>query len=171
MPKYGYFQGTKEQPFHLSVGAVLYNDRGEIAAHHFKELTLQGETLSGFVVLMRETMESGETIKQAVNRGLMEEFGAKGDITHYLGSYVSIFPKDGVSIEKTGLYFLVKCTGWDVSRRKSDDPEAGSEIVWYKPDELIVTMREQALRIKYGTMDESSIVIRAQQYLNKLPNR
>ena len=33
-----FFQASKTQPYHLSVGAVLFDQNGYIACHHFKEI-------------------------------------------------------------------------------------------------------------------------------------
>ena len=33
-----FFQATKQRPYHLSVGAVLFDQNGRIACHHFKEI-------------------------------------------------------------------------------------------------------------------------------------
>ena len=33
-----FFQASKNNPYHLSVGAVLFNNEGLIACHHFKEV-------------------------------------------------------------------------------------------------------------------------------------
>ena len=56
---------------------------------------------------MRETMHPHETIETAIKRGLMEEFGAKGEIKSYIGSIKSTFPLHGgeTMVEKTTLYF------------------------------------------------------------------
>jgi len=33
-----FFRASKEQPYHLSVRAVLFDQQGRIACHHFKEI-------------------------------------------------------------------------------------------------------------------------------------
>ncbi len=32
-----FFKGTKEKPYHLSVGAVFINDEGLVCCHYFKD--------------------------------------------------------------------------------------------------------------------------------------
>ena len=98
-----YFKGSKENPYHLSVGAVVFNEENKICCHYFKRATLRKvfENFTDFYILMRETMEMGESIEQALHRGLMEEFGIIGDIITYLGSIKGSYPLGEVSIEKT----------------------------------------------------------------------
>lgn len=157
-----YYQGIKGKPYHLSIGAVAVNNKQEICTHYFKELAVQGTSISikDFYILMRETMEMGETIEQALHRGLMEEFGITGDIVTYLGSIRDDYfdPGKECKIEKTTLYFLVKTKTFNPDVRKKDDPESSSEIEWKTPEFLIEKMKEQAVRLKLGTLDESSIL-------------
>jgi len=151
-----YFRGTKSQPYHLSVGAVLVNDKAEIACHHFEKI--QG--LRELYILVRETMEPGETIENTLARGLMEEFGAKGDLTSYLGSLTSAFERDGENIQKTTLYFLVELKSIDTESRMADDPEKDSQIEWHPAEFLIKKMKVQGAKYKRSDLDESEILDR-----------
>lgn len=51
-----YFQGTSEHPQHLSIGAVLLNDKNEACCHKFNKENLKGywvdEGLDNFYLLM-----------------------------------------------------------------------------------------------------------------------
>ena len=47
-----FFQASQKQPYHLSVGAVLFDQNGRIACHHFNELFGQKDVY----ILMRESM-------------------------------------------------------------------------------------------------------------------
>ena len=137
------FQCTKESPYHLSVGAVLFNPTDKrIACHHFEDF--EGE--KDIHILMRETVEPGEAIEAAVHRGLMEEFGAIGKISRFLGPIVGKWRhgghKDGNEIYKTTLYFLVELLEQDVNRRKKDDPEFGSVIEWHEAEFFINKMKK-----------------------------
>jgi len=156
-----YFQGNKEYPHHLSIGAVLRNGKGEIAAHYFKHFrhTSIGE-FENFYLLMRETPEPGEAIETTLKRGLQEEFGATGNIVEYLGPIVANFPKGNTLIEKTTLYFLCDLISIDESLRAKDDPESVSEIRFLPPHVLIAAMKEQGLRINREDLDESAILER-----------
>ncbi len=69
-----YFIGQKKSPFHLSVGAVLLNKRGEVAVHHFPKSPKNPE----FFILMRRTLKPKESLETALEKGLREEFGMKG---------------------------------------------------------------------------------------------
>ena len=156
-----HFQGSTEHPYHISVGGVLQNEKGEIAVHYFKHVSHPefGEA-DDFYTLMRETLEEHETLEEALSRGLLEEFGATGNLSSYLGSLVSHFPKHGVSIEKTTLYFLLTCTSIDEKKRLKDDPEIQSEIRWVPPSELIHVMKSQGARIGREDLDESAVIER-----------
>ncbi len=160
---YNYFQGTLKNPYHISIGAVVKNDKGEICCHYFKELTLKGiGTLTDFYLLMRETIEPNETIEACLKRGLQEEFGIEAYLDSYIGSIVSKFtgPDDQTVIEKTTLYFLCTLESIDITKRKQDDPESHSEIQWIEPSKLIIKMKEQGKRLNREDADESVIVER-----------
>lgn len=58
------------------------------------------EAKGDIYLLMRETIEHGETIEESIHRGLLEEFGSTGDIKNFLGSIVSHFPLEGSSMAR-----------------------------------------------------------------------
>ena len=157
-----YYQGNNSHPQHVSVGAVLFNDKGEICCHHFYTKDLKGyyaeEGLDDFYILMRETLEPDETLEHALARGLKEEFGADGEVIDYVGSIEGHFLNKGVDVQKTTLYFLVKLRSQDVSRRGRGDIEDKSIIEWKSPDDLIPLMKEQTKRFGRSDLDESSIL-------------
>ena len=76
-----FFQASKTQPYHLSIGAVLFNQEGCIACHHFKEIF----GFKDIYILMRESMEDDETPLMTLHRGLKEEFGATAYPIAFLG--------------------------------------------------------------------------------------
>jgi ADP-ribose pyrophosphatase YjhB (NUDIX family) len=161
--KYNHFQGTPESPYHISIGGVVRNERGEVCCHYFDKVTLANiATFEDMVLLMRESLEPGESIETCLARGLMEEFGIKAELKSYLGSIVSRFPipKHDHLIEKTTLYFLCDFVSIDESLRKQDDVEAKSRILWLQPSELIVRMKEQGKRLNREDADESAIIER-----------
>lgn len=169
--KRNYFQGTATSPFHLSVGVVLINEKNEVACHYFKNSPEKapGEYrgLEDMYLLMRETPEFGESIEEAVRRGLMEEFGATGQIVTFLGSQEREFQGDTFSIIKTTVYFLVRLSEFDLTKRSHEDVEAESEIVFLAPDVCVAKMEEQWNRLKIETLNEAEIVLRAKQYLEQ----
>jgi hypothetical protein len=84
-----YFQSNTEHPYHLSVGAVVMNEKGEVLVHHFVRSDLPGYWpdlgINDFYILMRETIHPGENLEDALHRGLLEEFGATADLVDYIG--------------------------------------------------------------------------------------
>ena len=162
------YKGTAEHPFHLSVGAVLVNNKNEICCHYFKKFKSKTDLieLENFYILMRETLESKETLEQAVLRGISEEFGATGDILDYVGSIKSQFNRLNTPVEKTTLYFLVKLNNFDLSLRMKDDEEKLSEIQWHPIDFLISKMKDQSQRYKRTDIDESNILERVKNMLD-----
>lgn len=161
-----YFQGNDKHPQHISVGAILINDKGEVCCHHLFAKDVKGywkeEGLDDFYILMRETLEPGESLEHAVQRGLMEEFGAVAEIIDYVGSIKSSF-RDNVDttteIEKTTLYFVCRLIDQDLLRR-SGDVESTTAIEWQMSDYLIPLMKEQTKRFGRTDADESSILER-----------
>lgn len=161
-----YYQGTTKYPAHLSVGAVLLNDKQEVCTLHFNTISLpQYAHLSDFNILMRETIELGETLEQALARGLKEEFGAEGTIEAYLGSRKTIFEKEGVQVEKTTLFFLVQCKTFDPKKSQRDDVESEAEIVWVPFPTLKAKMRAQFERLHEEDINEAEMLERAEHYL------
>lgn len=152
------FHGTREYPYHISVGAVLVNEKGEVATHYFREFSHFGVRAMDFYLLMRESLEAGESIEACLGRGLLEEFGARGNMRHYLGSIVCTATKEDFEMQKTTLYFLCDLVSIHESNRKEGDPEGSSEIRWLPPTELIPKMQEQAARIGREDIDESAVL-------------
>jgi hypothetical protein len=148
-----YYRGVEQLPYHLSVGAVPRNEQGEIACHHFREIF----GLQDIYILMRETMEPGETPEAALHRGLMEEFGATATIDTYLGSLTTRLATDP-SIQKTTLYFLCNLNSIDLSLRMPGDLETESEVEWHAPNFLIEKMKAQGVQDPEGSLDESDVL-------------
>lgn len=162
-----YFQGVDDHPYHVSVGAVVINGKNNICCHYFGDNTLRNKfpKYNDFYILMRESMEMGESIEQTLHRGLKEEFNCKGEIITYIGSLRNKYFVGDTQIEKTTLYFAVKYLGQDEGVRDKNDPEGESEIQWQTVDFLVEKMKEQAIRLGNETFDESEIVARAKVYL------
>ena len=157
-----YFQGTKESPYHISVGAVLINDEGKVCCHYFEKQEVY--------ILMRESMELGEKIEDTLHRGLKEEFGAEAELIDYLGSNIINYSlEDNTIVQKTTLYFLCKLKNINVSLRSKDDSESGSEIQWKEIDFLISKFKTQNERLNRNDLDESEILERVKKKLSFNP--
>lgn len=165
-----YFAASKDHPYHVSIGAVMRNAEGKICCHHFDKLDVKSiGVFEDLYLLMRETIEPGESIEQCLHRGLMEEFGATAKLITYIGSKQDRFKiKDtDVEVEKTTLYFLCDCISQDELKRKEGDEEASSEIRWMDPAELAGFMKAQC--VKYGREDADESVI-VERVLNEFVN-
>lgn len=158
-----FFQARHEQPYHLSVGAVLFDQNGRIACHHFKEVLGHKD----IYILMRESVENEEDPLSTLHRGLMEEFGATAEPKVFLGSLSGYLPDAKLPFEKTTLYVACQLIEWDPARRDPNDPEAGSMIEWLEPSQLIELMQKQGKKFKRVDADESEMILRALPYIQE----
>ncbi len=157
-----FFQASQTQPYHLSIGAVLFDKNGCIACHHFKEILGHKD----IYILMRESMENNETPIMTLHRGLKEEFGATAQPIAFLGCLSGYLPGYPLSFEKTTLYIACQLVDWNPENRDFEDPEASSTIEWLKPDVLIALMEQQGIRFHHRIdADESEMIRRALPYL------
>ena len=162
-------QGAASHPYHLSVGAVLVNDQNEVVCHYVREplAGAPGEYrhAGNFYLLMRETPHAGETFEETLHRGLLEEFGATGEIVMFLGSQQGIFKADAFELKKTTIYFLVRMTSLDEKKRNKDELEGKGDIVFLPLTECIAKMKAQWERLHIETLNEAEIVERAKSFL------
>jgi ADP-ribose pyrophosphatase YjhB (NUDIX family) len=154
------FQHSKNNPYHVSVGAIVVHE-GKILVHkHVKKLTPErlhiflGD-LDEVYTLMRESLENNESLENAVIRGVKEEFGVQGDVIRYLGSIQAHVPLLG-GFEKTTLYFEVTCR--EVQERPSDDEEAHTLLEWHKPEDLLLVLEKQEQQTTRQELMEAKIV-------------
>lgn len=160
-----FFQASARQPYHLSVGAVLFDQQGRIACHHFKEIF----GYKDIYILMRESMEDNETPFMTMHRGLKEEFGAEAKPVAFLGSLSGYLPDARLPFDKTTLYIVCQLTEWDPEKRDLNDSEASSDIEWIEPEALIAIMKKQGDRFPHrADADESLMVQRALPYIQSL---
>ena len=154
------YSATKKYPFHLSVGAVIRRNDGKILCHYFDTLPDPLGHHEDVYILMRETVESGESMEEALIRGAMEEFGAAIKVDHILEAKIDKIVNDQKEFvwDKTTLYFACSLIELDIRERDENDFESASEIQWHEPDFLINHMKEQGKRTKRGDLDESRII-------------
>lgn len=154
------YAATKRYPFHLSVGAVIRREDGHILCHYFDTLPDPLGHHDDVYILMRETVESGESMEEALIRGAIEEFGAAIKVDHILEAKIDKIRNDDrdFSWDKTTLYFACSLIELNTRERDENDFESGSEVVWREPQFLIEHMREQGKRTGRGDLDESRII-------------
>ena len=159
------YQHSVVNPFHISVGAVVVNDKGEILTHKMLKKDVPADMLLAFnydsvqkdeiYTLMRETLEDGEVLTDAVMRGVREEFGVEGTVEKYLGSIQAKAFAWDKEFEKTTLYFQVSLT---TQNKRPEDPEDFSILEWRTPEFLIQKMQEQGQSMNRTDLDESKII-------------
>lgn len=159
-----FYLHTLPQPFHLSVGALLFDDDLRICVHHFQTRKLpedkqyHGGNLNEFYILMRESVEGEENLFQAVHRGLSEEFGATGTIERFLGTIDCSVTTPRHTFQKTTLYHAVRLK--ELGERPLYDEESTSNMEWHAPKDLLPLLEEQARRTDKMELDERVIIQR-----------
>jgi len=159
-----FYQHTLPQAFHLSVGAVLFNDKMEICTHHFiekyhpKELKYLLGGLDDAYHLVRESLEGDESLQSAVLRGVYEEFGAKGVVEKYLGPLTCTVKTPTKAFQKLTLYHSVRLT--ELGERPDIDEESHSEMEWYAPKELLDLYKKQATLTDREELNEVEVIRR-----------
>lgn len=148
-------QFSDEFPFHLSVGAIVMNDKKEVALHHFEQVAGYND----IYYLMRSTVMPEESFDEAINRGLLEEMGVVATIKHFVGTRVTIFNDlEGNPIEKTTVYFLCDLVDWDENKRNNEHRESDSTVVWKSLDEAKEILKAQHERTSEKDLCEFDVL-------------
>ncbi|MFM2424378.1 MAG: hypothetical protein RLZZ70_769 [Candidatus Parcubacteria bacterium] len=160
-----FYQYGLPQPFHISVGGVLFNEDYEICVHHFHKRDISPDVhflmdnLDDVWHLMRESLEGNESLHDAVLRGMQEEFGLVGAVDKYLGSKIDIITgPNQVPFEKLTIYHAVKLVSF--ADRPSHDEENKSVMEWYIPRNLIAIFDAQCAKTQRPELDERIIIER-----------
>lgn len=95
------FQATRDNPHHLSVGAILTDDEGR---HILMRLP------DGRLSMMTETVEDGESLEAALHRGLQEELQTQGSILSFAGATQCSVNDHRGTWQKTIVWFKVSAT-------------------------------------------------------------
>jgi 8-oxo-dGTP pyrophosphatase MutT (NUDIX family) len=140
---------SRQLPYHVSVGILAVNDRGEL-------LVLRRP--DGIHTLITGTIKPGEPLVETVVRELAEEAGGRGELTAFVGSTVMSFTWDGRRYDKTLLWHQVTVTNLDASLRDPQDAEADALPIWMTADHAIAVFCEQGAR--HGDWDFSDAVRR-----------
>ncbi|OGG66075.1 hypothetical protein A3I99_02140 [Candidatus Kaiserbacteria bacterium RIFCSPLOWO2_02_FULL_45_11b] len=160
-----FYQHSLPQPYHISVGGVLFNDNHEICVHHFfkKDIPEAVHFLMDFqddiYHLMRESLEGNEPLQDAVVRGMKEEFGIEVMVDKYLGAKIdTITGPDQDSFEKLTIYHSAKLVSQ--GDRLNFDIESKSMMEWHSPNELLKIFSEQCKKTGRPELDERVIIER-----------
>lgn len=156
-----YFIGQAKNPYHLSVGAVLVNEKREICVHHYESADGSKNVYS----FMRETVRFDDSLKGAVERGLAKEFGVTATVERYLGSLTSRFTNwENIDIQKTTLYFLCAYKGIvkkENVQEKHFEWVSKETVEWVTYPELLKKMETQSNFTARSDFDEVDILHRA----------
>ncbi|PSO43283.1 hypothetical protein BRC19_01310 [Candidatus Saccharibacteria bacterium QS_5_54_17] len=157
-----YFQHDSGGLYHLSAGALVYDNQGQILMHVFSKNVERNPFDSDIYTLIRETIEPNEPIEDAIHRGIKEETGSETELVDYLGAITGKARNfsSGVSFEKTTLYFAARLIDWQPDQRDQHDEEIDSDLRWYEPEKLIPLIKEQREITGSDDLDESLIVER-----------
>lgn len=125
-------RGNSTNPHHLSIGAVILEDKKVI-------LLKKG---IGIYTLPRETMYSQESLEETLIRGVEAEIGIIVKVEKYIGALITHFPRlDNTLVEKTTLYFLVSKISESVKDQTED--EKNDEVVSLDINEAIEILKSE----------------------------
>jgi len=161
-----FYQYGLPQPYHISVGAVVFNDQYEICLHHFfkdkvpERLHFLSDGLDEIWHLVRESLEGDESLQAAVLRGVQEEFGITGRVEKYLGAKIDVItgPQKIHPFEKLTVYHAVRAI--EYGERPDIDEESRTVMEWHSPAQAREIYRQQASLTTRPELDETIIIDR-----------
>lgn len=155
------FRSTASRPYHLSCGAVIFDNKGRILAEHYRQLSYDRSSriFANVYRLLTETMEPGESPEACVARGAREELGVTINVLGFLGSQSNLITIAGEKVEKTTIYFCCQLAGLESETNKLFRSSAGSyRGVWIEPDLLISEMIRASAAYNEGILSEENFV-------------
>lgn len=78
-------------------------------------------------------IEFGETVQEAIDRELLEEFGCTGKVEYEFPASTRVFEKDGKTNHWVVLRFLIRVNHEDV---RNNEPRSIDEVSWFTLDNL-----------------------------------
>ncbi|MDQ3076522.1 MAG: NUDIX hydrolase [bacterium] len=155
-----FYRSTKEKPYHLSVGCIVVNEKGEMLTRHFK--VFHGKEMEIFL-FPTETIEQHETLEETFHRGLLEEVGVQAEIISFIGSLMGPAQSGDKVFEKTVVYFLGKIIS--ISDPLTPNEDGMSTIEWHTPEFLLEHVLQQADYIQTSVLNEEKVIRTAQEVL------
>ncbi len=156
-----YFRSTKQRPFHLSVGGVVYNNKGELLTRHFSNY--KGRNVDIYL-FPTETIEPGESLEQALLRGLKEEVGVQAKIKGFLGTLVGFAKSKDKIFEKTVIYFLTELQ--TIGPPLFPEEDGQSSVEWHTPEFLLEQTKYLPQDMIHSVLNESSTIKAAQKIIS-----
>lgn len=123
--------GTKEDPFHLSLGIIAYNEQGKIAVV---------KTPEDYPTLPRKTAFLEEHYTETLERCAELELGYEIEYIRFVTGLLEDFTRDPETvIHKTTLYFEVRATKEHEAGKRD---ERVIEIVWITKEEALAMFED-----------------------------
>jgi len=160
-----YYHSAANRPFHLSVGLVIVNDKGEFLSKHFSDYRGQYENL---YIFPTETVEKDESLEHTLQRALIEEVGVLAEPIGFIGSIVGTIPRHGLLAEKTTIYFLMRYCGPGKPPLYPNE-DGHSTIEWYTADFLRLQYSKQPKELLASVLNETKILNAAERCKTKTP--
>ena len=73
-----------------------------------------------------------------------------------------------MKVEKTTLFFLVRCTSIDTEKRELEDAEKEGIVTWLPIQDLKKKIQAQYERFHEEDINEAEILTRAEEYLGSI---